>query len=425
MNKHIAPLIVCFTLTIAILACAFPVPSVGQPAPRNSSASPDPNQVSTIVALTLTALVPGGDSPTAPVTTSAPGLPAPRLPRTFYYLAPDSRLLTQVFRLERDGTTRRQVTSEAGNVSDYDVSPVDGSVAYVVNNQLLYAQADGSGRRVLVDGGARDPNNPFLNNVSSPVFSLDGQTLAYGYKGLQIYSFSTGMSEMLIQNQIRDAGSGFLVPKELYSPARYSPDGSKLLITLGYYEGASSAIYSPSTKSLVRLQGGEGAPICCDGVRWSPDGSSLYAANPTLGMFGPGLWRVDAATGLVTTLIQGDAGGGNFNLADEAYLAPDGQLYFFFATIPSRDGMISRSPLQLVRSASDGVTGRTVLSEQNFILLNEALWAPDASFVIAAMAPTEDVYVGGQAKVFPLNTVSDMRGNFVLAAFARQMKWGP
>jgi hypothetical protein len=266
-----------------------------------------------------------------------------------------------------------------------------------------------------------DPDNPFMSTMSNPLFSLDGQTLAYGHKGLQIYSFATDTSKLLIKNQVDNVGNNTFVPRELYSPERYSPDGTKLLIDLSYYEGGSSAIYYPATNDLVRLNGGEGALICCDNAKWSFDSSSIYAANPALGMFNPGLWRVDAATGQVTTLIPADAGGGNYNLADEAYLAPDGQLYFFFATVPNSDGMISRSPLQLVRSAPDGVTGRTVLSSETFELLNEALWAPDASFAVVVMAPAPEIYQGGQAELVYL----DGRPNAVLTPFARKLKWGP
>jgi hypothetical protein len=253
------------------------------------------------------------------------------------------------------------------------------------------------------------------------VFSPDGQTLAYGYKGLQLYAVSTGQSTLVIENQIDDAGGGLFVPRELYSPERYSPDGTKLLITLGYYEGASSAVYYPATNALVRLEGGEGALLCCDDTEWSSDSSSIYSASPTSGMFSSGLWKIDAATGEVTTLLPGDAGDGNYNVADEAYLAPDGQLYFFFATTPSPEGVIMRSPLQLVRSAPDGVTGRTAISSEDFQLLNEALWAPDASFVIAALAPSPEIYQGGQAKIVYL----DGRPDVVIAPSAQQMKWGP
>jgi len=291
----------------------------------------------------------------------------------------------------------------------------------VANNQLLWINADGSNRRVVVDAGPMDPNNPFITSLSSPVFSPDGQTLAYGYKGLQLYTVSTGQSELVIENQVDDLNGGLFVPRELYAPERYSPDGTKLLVNLSYQEGGSSAVYYPATNALVRLEGGEGALICCDDIEWSGDSSSIYAASPTMGMFSSGLWKVDAATGEVTTLIPGDAGNGNFNVADKAYLAPDGQLYFFFATLPSPDGIITRSPLQAVRAAPDGVTGRTVISGEDFQLMNEALWAPDASFVIAALAPSKEVYQGGQAKMIYF----DGKPSVLLAPFAQQMKWGP
>src|SRR5258705_4308780 len=310
MSKTFRSLIAFLTLSIAILACALPVPSatpVGTPAQSIGTATPlfSPGQVGTVVAMTLTGMAPG--TGTTPGTDGSAGV----LPHSFYYLGTDSASLTQVFRIERDGTTQHQITSEPVNVNDYDVSLVDGSVAYVANNQLLWINADSSNRRVIVDGGAVDPNNPFISNMSSPVFSPDGQTLAYGYKGLQLYAVSTGQSTLVIENQIDDAGGGLFVPRELYSPERYSPDGTKLLITLGYYEGASSAIYYPATNALVRLEGGEGALICCDDTEWSTDSSSIYSASPTMGMFSSGLWKVDAPTGEVTTLIQGDGHGPN------------------------------------------------------------------------------------------------------------------
>ena len=425
MSKNIRPFIAFLILGIAALACDVAIP-IPQAPPVGGTVTPpfSPDQVGTVVAMTLTDAAPGEVSPTAVTTASSPPSSpggAALLPHSFYYLGSDSDGLTQVFRIETDGVTQRQITSEPVNVNEYDVSRVDGSVAYVANNQLLLLDADGSNRRIIADGGEMDPNNPFINTISSPVFSPDGQTLAYGHQGLRLYSFTGGNSRLILENQIDDVGGGLFVPRELYSPERYSPDGTKLLITLGYYEGASSAIYDPETDALVRLVGGEGALICCDDTEWSADGSSVYAANPTMGMFSSGLWRVDAATGEVTTLLPGDAGGGNFNVADEAYLAPDGQLYFLFATVPAPEGIIIRSPLQIVRSAPDAVTGRTVLSTEDFQLLNEALWAPDASFLVAVLAPSPEVYQGGEAKIVYL----DGRPSVVLAPSAQQMRWGP
>jgi hypothetical protein len=417
MNKKIRVFPAFLALTIAAaVACSLFPSGIG------GTQTPSPDQVATAVAMTLQALTPDTDAgePTPEPSAQPSASPSDLLPHTFYYLGTDTAGLTQVFRIERDGTSQSQLTFEPVNVNDYGASPADGSVAYVANNQLLFVNADSSGRRVLVDGGPVDENSPFLTLINSPVFSPDGQTLAYGYKGLNLYAVSTGASDLVIENQIDDSNSGFLFPKELYWPEAYSPDGTKLLITLGYYEGASSAIYYPASNALVRLQGGEGALICCGETEWTPDSSSFYAANPSMGMFSSGLWKVDAATGAVTELIRGDAGDGNYNLADEPYPTPDGQLYFFFATVSSPDGIVMRPPLQLVRSAPDGVTARTTLLPDTFELMNEALWAPDASFVVVAYAPTQEVVQGGQAEIIYL----DGRPNVVLTTFAQQMKWG-
>ena len=408
MNKRFRPFSALLILTIIIAACTSPAADAGT---QPSSA----DQVATVVVMTLQALTPEVDAGPSP----EPEAPEDTLlPHTFYFLGTDSAGLTQVFRIERHGKTQKQLTFEPVSVNDYDVSLADESVAYVANNQLLFVNADGSDRRLVVDGGPVDENNPFLSNMNSPVFSPDGQTLAYGYKGLNLYSVSSGVSNLIIENQIEDSG-GFPFPKELYWPERYSPDGTKLLITLGYYEGASAAIYDPASKALVRLTGAEGALICCDETVWSADGSSIYSASPSAGMFNSGLWKIDPSTGAVTTLFTSNFDSGSFLYADEPYLALDDQLYFFFAEATTE--LNSRTPLQLVRSAPDGVTGRTVLRPDTFELMNESLWAPDASFVVVAFAPTPEVYQGGRAEIIYL----DGRPNVVLAAFAQQMKWGP
>lgn len=407
MNKRFPALLALLVLGTVIMACALPF--VGS----DPAASPD--AVSTVVALTLQALTPVSADPATPEPVA--GL----LPHSLYFLATDGAGLTQVYRIERDGITRRQVTSESVNVLDYGVSPVDGSVAYVIENQLLRVSADGSDRRLLVEGGAIDVNNPFVERISSPVFSPSGETLAYSHKGLNLYALSTGVNNLVIENQVDDMGGGLMFPNELYVPEKYSPDGSRLLITLAYYEGASAAIYYPDSRALVRLTGAEGAFICCGDQNWTEDGTAFYSANPSMGMFSSGLWRVDAASGAVTTLLPGEVGDGTFNVPDEPLPAPDGQLYYFYAKVAAPEGFVTRPPVQIVRSAADGVTDRTVLLDTTFDMMNEALWAPDATFVIVANAPIPEVYQGGRAEIVYL----DGRPNVLLADFVQQMEWGP
>src|SRR5215207_729465 len=401
MIKYFQAFSALVLLTLIISACTLPA--------MGGTPLSSPDQVSTVVVMTLQALTPEPETPADAV-----------LPHTFYFLGTDNTGLTQVFRIERDGKTQKQLTFEPESVKDYDVSLADGSVAYVVGNQLLFVNAGGADRRLIVDGGIVDENNPFISAINNPVFSPDGQSLAYGYKGLNLYSLLSGTSNLVVENQIDDTiGGGLLFPKELYWPERYSPDGTKLLITLAYYEGASAAIYDPASKSMVRLTGAEGALICCDETVWSADGSSVYSASPAMGMFNSGLWKVDPATGTVTTLFSSNFDSSSFLYADEPYLALDNQLYFFFAE--STIELNSRAPLQLVHSAPDGVTGRTLLRPDTFELMTESLWAPDASFIVVAFAPTPDVYQGGRAEIVYL----DGRPNVTLTPFAQQMRWGP
>ena len=418
MKKELRFVFVFIALIAAMLACANPL----------SGTAPAPANVETVVAATFAALTATAPAPEA----SATPLPltlrpaqddaVSLLPHSMYFLNNDGAGLAQVYRLDKDGKTITQVTFEPAKVEYYDVSLADGNVVYVSNNQLLTVNADGSNRSMIVDGGSRDENNPFLTNISNPVFSPNGETIAFGYKGLNFYSIVSGQYNNVLENQIDNLDGGFSVPRELYWPEKYSADGSKLVITLGYYEGASAAVYYPNGNALVRLNGGEGALICCGNTNLTADGSAFYAGYDSLGMFSPGLWRVDSATGNVITLLPGDPGNGTFNFADAPYLAPDGQLYYFFVNQLNTEEFVNRAPLQLVRSAPDGVTSRAVLRPETYENMNEALWASDASFVIAAMAPIPDVYQGGAAQ---LVYTDGQKGVISLLPFAMEMKWGP
>jgi hypothetical protein len=416
MKKEIRFIFAWIAWIAAMLACANPLSGT---APAN---------VETVVAETfaaLTAPAPALEVSATPLSLTlrpAQDDAVSLLPHSMYFLNNDGAGLAQVYRLDRDGKTVAQITFEPAKVDGYDVSLVDGSAAYVSNNQLLIVNADGSNRRLIVDGGPRDENNPFLTNITNPVFSPNGETIAFGYNGLNFYSIVSGQYNNALKDQVDDQGGGFSILRELYRPEKYTADGSKLVITLGYYEGASAAIYYPNGSALVRLKGGEGAAICCGDTEWTADGSAFYAAYPSLGMFSPGLWRVDSANGEVTTLINGDPGSGTFNFADAPYLAPDGQLYFFFTSLPNTNEFASRAPLQLVRSAADGVTNRTVLRPETYELMNETLWAPDASFVITAIAPIPDIYQGGAAQ---LVYTDGQKPIIPLLPFAMEMKWGP
>ncbi len=240
MNKRFPVFSAFVVLAIAMLACGLPLSG----APTTS-----PDVVSTVVALTMQALTPQGSVSTPETVTAV-------LPHDLYFLGKDSAGLAQVFYLDRDAKTQHQVTSEASDVGNYDVSLVDGSVVYVANNQVLLVNADGSNRRVLVDGGAVDPNDPIQNSISNPIFSPDAQTIAYGYKGLNLYTVSSGVSRLVLEKPVTDPITGAPRQGELYWPQKFSPDGTKILVTAAIpnSDGAAEMIYSLATECSYPLQ---------------------------------------------------------------------------------------------------------------------------------------------------------------------------
>lgn len=390
-----------FTVT---LACANPLEGS---APAN---------VETIVAATLQSLT---ATPVPNDGGTPPDVSPSLLPHAMHFLNNDAAGLAQVYRLEKDGKTVTQITFEPANVDNYDVSRVDGSLVYVTNNQLLTVNADGSNRSMIVDGGPQNPNNPLLSNIMNPLWSPDGQTIAFGQQDLKLYSIAAGQSTVAVANSLDSNGFG-----TIYWPLSYSPDGSKLMISVVPIatDASLNAIYSINGGTLANLKYPPNtASICCS-FQWTSDSSTLYAGMRFLSPFtAAGLWKVNAADGQVSAVLASDEAAENFNLAGSPYLGPDGQLYFIYGNQSGLNDFIVTAPLQLVRSAPDGVTNRTVLRPETFNTSDEFLWAPDASFVIVTIPPSQQ----GLGSAAQLYYTDGQKAMIPLVTSARYLKWGP
>jgi Tol biopolymer transport system component len=405
MKIHFRIVSLCFLFLIVLTACTLSVDVEATP-----SAS---DQVTTIVAQTLQA--------STPIVNTTPIHPPQILiVQPLYFLAQDSQSHMQVFRMEQDGLTVTQLTSEPINVLDYDVAPNgDGSLVYEIDNQLILVNGDGSNRRVLVEGSARGNVRGFYH----PVFSPDGKMLAYGNGSLILYNVATGESKTAVEYEPGNDTS----PHESYLPEKFSPDGSKLLVHMLHADTSSIAMYDLDRQALIQYPGKTDGDFACCGIysefNWLLDGSAFYAANPIPGVDVGGLWKVDAATGTATTLVSYGGEGNTLNFVDEPYFMPLDRLYYFYSNYNGDLGPLHRAPeyLDIVRSSPDGVTDRiTLVHSERLRMMNEALWVPDAGFVIVTLAPSEDVMDGGQLEM----VYFDGKPNRVLAPFAQEIKWG-
>jgi hypothetical protein len=418
--KHFQPLTALALLLVAALACSL-TPTTPTPASGDT--------VGTAVAATLTALAGGaGITLPAPGPTDTPVPLATLLPQSLYYLGPDPGGVTQVFRLDADGAAVHQLTSEPGDPSNptnpggvhgFDINLADSRLVYVANNQLIVTNPDGSGRTPLVDGGAITDATPFSARISSPVWVPDWTAIVFHYNGLSFYQFGSAAVTTVIPDQV-DSSSGTPILNEGYGPVSYSPDGSKLLLFIQFYEAGTMGVYNPSGGSVTRFTTPDGG-IIFGSSAWAPDSASVLVASQYLGYVSPGLDRFNASDGSGLALI-GSPSDTDLNFVESPFSAPDGQLYYFFAHLgiaPSGGSV----PLQMTRSAPDGVTGRTALRPETFYVLR-ALWAPDASFaIVEAASPDPSIYVGhGQLSL----VYTDGRPVVPLPVSAAQdLRWGP
>lgn len=375
--------------------------------------APPESQVATFVAATLDAVhtqetAQGSEAPAVPPLSTL-------LPHSVYALiGPEGD--AQVWRLSADGQTQTQLTHEAGGVDGYAVSPDDGRLALVVDNQLILLDPDSGERAQVAAGVPADPDSPaffYRGRISDPSFSPDGRILAYAYNGLHLYDVASGDDLHVLVNQVDEPDSGLLVPEEIYFPGAWASDDRRLVVDIASSEGSSLGVVDWTVSDPLTPMNAGGI-LCCQ-VSWAPDNGSILVASPFLGLVSPGLWRYDARTGAEGVLVAGNADSGTFEFAGWPLQLPDGTMRYFYAStteVPEGD-----VPLLMVSSGLDGQSDRTTLRPESFNI-REALWAEDGSLVLIRLAS------GGTGSQVVL-VWADGRPLQVLLGEARDLAWGP
>jgi Tol biopolymer transport system component len=375
--------------------------------------------------------VPSPSTPTgeAPASTEVPAPtpepsatpePAELLPHSLYYLAPDANQKTQVWMIERDGTTVRQITSETEGVGTYDISPVGKRLAYTTNDGLYIAAANGTAPSKVISIPADDGTGrwKYKNQVTNLLWSPDGKTLAYAQYGVKFFEPETNTFTQSFTNSMVYV-EGNAVPEKLYSPAAWSPDGKKLAVNLDYLESGVRMIYDPSTKETTQLVRSDGNSPCCN-PSWSPDGSKLYLTGIPYGTSTSDLWVYDAVSGVGTSLIAGTGADGSSNYVDFLSMVTDQKMVFFSAGTAMDTP--ENTPLSMVSADMSAPMQQQSLRSDKFFVY-ESLWAEDGSLaVIVQPAPGEQTSPF-HGPVLLLNAADTPA--HALAADGRLLRWGP
>jgi hypothetical protein len=378
-------------------------------APEPTSAptsAPEPTSAPTNAPTIVTSRPTSTPEPTAE---PAALLPAP------VYLLDDG----QIWRMERDGKTRRQITFESSAIFNFDIGTTDNALTYAVGEgaERTIVLLDASGRAELTHGQVWSPRiapsgERIAYQVEAPDEAATGASAQGPGPGVWTIARAGGQPSLLQASEPISADGVLAESARQYFPSAWSPDGTRLL--MGVYFPVGEGGY-PAVKDMRGGGVTEINRVCCE-ASWSADGKAVIVAGGTQIQDAIlGLWRADPRTGSTTELIGYNEQAGS-PLVTVARQLADGSIYAFLTITkdPSFEGKDKVAPQ---RVQADGTFAP--IRKESYLLAG-ALWADDASGVIVAEAVDNPATEFGLLSWLPL----DGGPAVALAGRGSLMRWG-
>ena len=173
--------------------------------------------------------------------------------RNMFYIAADENSIEQVFTqtIGGDNDAARQVTQSATDVLTYGVASDGLAIAYISDGQLWLQPIHTEEAEAL----APITDTQFF---SSPVFSTDGQHLAYADGGIWLLDLATRETELVLADVPLAEDASNMSEYRIFDPDHFvlGEDGkaAKLVVRVGIWEWQTPGILDLATGELTMLE---------------------------------------------------------------------------------------------------------------------------------------------------------------------------
>lgn len=337
---------------------------------------------------------------------------------SLYYLSNENGTF-QVWKLHLDSNTATQLTNSPEDITDYSVSELGGSIAFITDNKLYLYNPNTSYTEIIFDGGYIDFNNQidiFTSTINGLAWSRSDNILAYGYNGLNLFDGDENSHSQILSNQIISDTNAGATPQAIYRPISWSPNGSQILMNIESSEGWEIASYHIDSTTIVKM----GAPFVCCTMTWLDDNQSILTSNPYVGLTFPGLWHYNTKTGQETTMVPTTSKEGTLNFVGWPIDMANGSLRYFYTNTAAYPEI--SPPLIMVESPFSALENPTPIRPETWPII-DALWAKDGSFAIIVQTPLGETITPYSGPILLIDTEGSSPIPLVTNGY--NLQWGP